>query len=166
MDGRLKYFLLTLAMAAVLFGLGYQTGREALSPRLSEQQRLTALEASRANRLAAENRALEARLAQLERDKEALPPQPPKAKAPRGQSGVLLRGRAVKALGGRLYITLEQVSPKPRRAALKVKVLGKPEGRVVLAPGSSVGIRLDGEIYDLVIKSVQASSASFVLAKR
>jgi len=158
---------LTLGAAAGLMALGYLAAYERFSPRLQEMQKLAADEASRANRLAAENRQLEERLARLAaRALPAAPGGPPAdtgARQAEAFSGVLHKGRAAIVLEGRVVLTLDSISPKGRQAVIRVKVLGGREGTAMLGPGASVGIKVGGEVFYLVIKAVHTASVVFSL---
>jgi hypothetical protein len=161
----LGLWAVTLTAAAGLLALGYLTAYEVLSPRLQQMQRLAAAEASRANRLAAENRQLEERLARLSQA-PAGPPSETGAKQPGALSGVLHKGRAAIVLEGRVVLTLDSISPQGRQAAIKVQVLGGREGTAVLGPGASVGLKVDGEVFYLVVKAVHTSSVLFALVPK
>ena len=162
-------WVLTLVAAAGLLALGYWLGREVEDPRLAQLGEQLAAQTTRAERLAAQNQSLEQRLARLEAERVAPAEAPPKDK-PAGEAEVsshtLTRGRAVVLLGGKLVVSLLEVGGKPRQAAFNVKVLGGQEGTAVLKPGSSVGIKVDGAVYYLVLKAVHTSSVSFSLVAK
>ncbi len=157
----------TLVAAAALAGLGWLLGRDSQAPELARARKQALDQAQRAGRLLAENRSLEQRLADLDRRlgqcrRQGRVPAPT-AKKEKATSRVLMRGKAALELGGRLVITLEDISFKPRRAALKVKVLGGKGGRAILAVGSEVRFRVDGRLYALVLKQIFTSSVSYVI---
>ena len=79
---------------------------------------------------------------------------------------MLHKGRAVLVLDGRVTLSLESVSPRERKAAIRVQVIGGKEGTAVLGPGSSVGIKLDGQVHYLVVKAVHTSSVVFTLVSK
>ncbi len=166
-SGKGLAWAVTLVAAAALLGLGWLLGRDSRAPELAQARKQAADQAQRAGRLLAENRSLERRLADLSQRLEQyrrpgrIPPPP--AKKEKTTSRVLTRGKAALELGGRLVITLEDISFKPRRAALKVKVLGGKSGRAVLAVGSEVRFRVDGRVYALILKQIFTSSVSYVI---
>ena len=145
-------------------------GRESLGPQLNAVHKRAAEQAGRANRLTAENRMLESRLARLaakaspsevdssSRDKDA--------KTPAVQSRLLHKGRAVLVLDGRVALSLESISPRDRKASIRVQVIGGKEGAAVLGPGSSVGIKVGKEVHYLVVKAVHTSSVVFTLVSK
>jgi len=166
-SGKGAAWAVTLVAAAALLGLGWWLGRDSLAPGLEQAQQEAARQADRANRLLADNRSLERRLGALSRRLDQCRRQSPAPAPPAGEktttSRILTRGKAALELGGRLVITLEDISFKPRRAVLKVKVLGGKSGRVVLPVGSEVRFRVKGRIYALVLKQIFTSSVSYVI---
>ncbi|MFH1059744.1 MAG: hypothetical protein V1797_13850 [Pseudomonadota bacterium] len=153
-------WIVTLVLAAVLVGLGYDLARRELLPDLQEAQRQAATEASRANRLLAENQRLEQRLGDAESRlaSRGLGPAAP-VEVPGAVSRVLHRDEAVLVLGGRLVLILEEISADRLQAAIKVKVLGggREEG-MRLRAGGDVRLRLEGRIYHVVLKKILTNS--------
>lgn len=166
----LGLWIITLTAAAGLLAVGYLVAHERLRPKLYAARKQAAEQASRANRLAAENRMLESRLTR--RLSQVPPPstgaavQGKEAQKPVVQSRVLRKGRAVLVLDGRVSLSLESLSPKNRKAAIRVQVLGGKEGTAVLGLGGSVGIKLDGAVHYLVVKAVHSSSVVFSLVSK
>lgn len=162
MQRRSAQWFVTLVLAASLTGLGYELARHELLPELDDAQRQAAAEASRANRLLAENQRLERRLSEAESrlvSQGGAPAGPAgPAEAPGAVSRVLHRDEAALVLGGRLVLTLEDVSADRSQAAIKVKVLGGQEGGVRLKTGGDVKLRLDGRVYHLVLKKILGNS--------
>ncbi|MFH1034276.1 MAG: hypothetical protein V1806_07185 [Pseudomonadota bacterium] len=171
----LGLWLLTVAVAVALLGLGYELALHNLEPQLLEARTQLAAETSRANRLAADNQRLESRLALAQAENEAQagrrpapPPRPEERPAPDGQleagsSRLLHRGEAVEAAGGRLVLVLEGFSPDRRQARLLVREPGGQEQGVSLGPGGEVAIRLEGGAYRLMLKKILANSVVYAL---
>ena len=153
----LGLWLLTLAVAAALLGLGYELAGHYLEPQLNEARLRLAEETSRANRLEAEGRALEGRLAQAEaalNAKSGLA----EAEGGPGQNRLLHRGEAAILLQGRLVVALEGFSADRRQAMLRVKLRGGQEGGVTLTVGAETRLRLEDQHYRLVLKKILANS--------
>lgn len=165
----LGLWLVTVAVAAALLGLGYELASQALGPQLRQTQEQLAAEGSRANRLAAENQRLESRLAQAEAalaQRPAPPPWPeaePPAEPDIGGSRVLHRGEAAVLLEGRLVLALEGFAKDRRQAQLTLRVLGGPETRADLAPGAETRVRVQDRGYRLVLKKIVSNSIVYVL---
>lgn len=153
-------WFVTLILAAVLVGLGYDLARRELVPDLEQAHREAAREASRANLLASENQRLEQRLADAEARLAARGPGPAAlAEAPGAVSRVLHRDEAVLVLGGRLVLILEDISPDRTQAVIQVKALGDGrEERMRLKAGGDVRLRLEGRIYHVVLKKILTNS--------
>ena len=158
-------WLITLALAALLLGLGHELADYRLAPELTEARLAASLEATRANRLALENQRLEQRLAEAQARLAARAgsDQPEEAEAQGPASRVLHRGEAALLLGGRLVVTLEAIGPEREAAQLRVKVLGGQEGATRLAPGGDARFRLDGKVYHLLLKKILANAVIVTL---
>ena len=157
-------WFVTLVLAALLVGLGHELARHELLPELKDVHLQASLEASRANRLLAENQRLEQRLAEAESRLAARgegPAAPPEA--PGALSRVLHRAEAALMLDGRLVLTLEEISADRAQAAIRVKVLGGQEGGVRLKAGGDARLRLDGRVYHLVLKKILGSAVIVTL---
>jgi hypothetical protein len=170
-DSKFLPGLITIAAGAGLLIMGYYIAQGELEPQILKWQKRASEEAIRANKLAVLNQQLEARLARQPASppaavRPAPPPQPP-PNTPRavGESRVLSMGRAAVVLDGRATVTLLKITRKPHRAALRVRVLGGQEGTVILGPGSSVGVKVQGHVYHLVLKAIHTSSVSFTFIK-
>lgn len=170
-----KAWAVTLVAAAALLALGWSLGRQGPSTQLRRARQEALALARRANRLAADSRSLEDRLARIQsslrecrRSRRSAPGRSDRrSKSPnRAGGGVLTKGKASLVLGGRATVVLEAVSHKPRRAVLVVKVLGGKAGRAVLAPGSEVRFRVDGRLYGLLVRQIHSSSVSFAIIAR
>ncbi len=169
----LGLWLLTLAVAVVLLGLGYELCRSNLEPQLQEARAQLAQEGSRANRLAAENQRLEARLAQAQAEVEARQdqrPSPPPRPAPElaGEpeaipSRLLHRGEAAELLEGRVVLVLEGFAGDRRQAQLLLREPGGKEHRLQLGPGGEVTLNLEGRSYRLVLRKILANSIVYSL---
>lgn len=181
----LGLWLVTVAMAAALLGLGYELARHGLEPQLRQAQEQLAAEGSRANRLAAENLRLESRLIQAEAALSQRPgPPPPWPEAPPGMrpgpppprpeaappgepetggSRLLHRGEAVVLLEGRLVLALEGFAKDRRQARLTVRVLDGQETRADLAPGAETRIHVQDRGYRLVLRKILANSIVYTL---
>jgi hypothetical protein len=164
-------WVLALAGSAILLWAGWSLGREDWRGRVDRAIGRVADEASRANRLEAEHRRLEQRLAKARSRLEAClageggagQAPPPPGQRPEPLSRLLHEGQAAVLLEGRLVITLEAVTSDPRRARLRVRVVGGKEGRALLAPGEEVGFAVDGRRLRLVVKRLHSSSAAVLL---
>lgn len=165
----LGLWLLTVAVAAALLALGFELARQHLEPQLRQAQEQLAAEGSRANRLAAENQRLEARLSQAEaalNQRPGPPPRPqaePPAEAETGGSRVLHRGEAAVLLEGGLVLTLEGLARDRRQAQLAVRVLDGQETRADLAPGAELRLRVRDRGYRLVLRKIVANSVVYTL---
>jgi len=157
--------LITLVLAALLLGLGYELADHRLAPELSDARLAASLEANRANRLAQENQRLERRLAEAEARlaTKTATPGSEEGEAAGPTSRVIHRGEAALLLGGRLVVTLEAIAPEREAAQIRVKVLGGQEGATSLAPGGDARFRLDGKVYHLLLKKILANSVIITL---
>jgi hypothetical protein len=160
----LGLWLLTLAVAVALLGLGYELAQHLLEPQLLESRHQLADEASRANLLAAENQRLESRLSQAEAQLTGRPA-PPSSRndSEPGSNGLLHRGEVVELLEGRLLLVLEGFSKNRRQAQLLVRVLGGQETRASLALGAELAVRLPERSYRLVLKKLLANSVVYTM---
>lgn len=158
-------WLITLVLAALLLGLGYEWADHRLAPELNDARLAASLEANRANRLAQENQRLEQRLNEAEARlaARAAAPGAEEAEAEGPSSRVIHRGEAALLLGGRLVVTLEAIAPEREAAQLRVKVLGGQEGATSLAPGGDARFRLDGKIYHLLLKKILTNAVIVTL---
>jgi hypothetical protein len=162
---------LALVGSAILLWAGWSLGREDWRGRVDRAIGRVAAEASRANRLEAEHRRLEQRLAKarsrleacLAGDEGAGPGPAPPAERPEPLGRLLHEGQAAVLLDGRLVITLEAVTADPRRARVRVRVVGGKEGLALLAPGEEVDFVVDGRRLRLVVKRLHSSSAAVLL---
>lgn len=165
----LGLWLLTLALAVALLGLGYELAQRNLEPQLMEAKSQLAAETSRANRLAAENQRLESRLTQAEAQLASRPGPPPRHEPDSAGEGepaasrVLHRGEAAVLLEGRLVLALDGFSKDRRQAQLTARVLGGQEATASLAPGGDLTIRLEERAYRLVLKKILANSIVYTL---
>jgi hypothetical protein len=160
-------WLATLGVAALLLALGYEAASQRLEPQLEQARRELAEQTTRANRLAAETQSLESRLSQAQarleagrpasREEEAL------AEGEEAAARLVRRGEAALLLDGRLTVQLEALLSGPRRAVLRVKVVGGQEGARVLAPGQDMEIKIDGRTWRLTLRRILASSILFSL---
>lgn len=160
-------WLATLGVAALLLGLGYEAAWQRLEPQLEQSRRELAEQASRANRLAAENQRLETRLSQAQgrleagrgpvREEEAL------LEGEEAAARLVRRGEAAVLLDGRLTVQLEALLSGPRRAVLRVKVAGGLESSKVLAAGQEIEIKVDERHWRLTLRRILASSILFSL---
>lgn len=155
--------VVTLALAALLLGLGYELADHRLGPELNDARLAASLEANRANRLAQENQRLEQRLNEAEARLAARSAAPEEAEAQGPASRVIHRGEAALLLGGRLVVTLEAIAPEREAAQIRVKVLGGQEGITSLAPGGDARFRLDGKVYHLLLKKILTNSVLITL---
>lgn len=159
---------LTLLAAAILLGVGFETGFRLFSPQLLEAQKEAADEASRANRLEAENESMERRLLRAQGELDACRAAAGEAAPPADQGGqanrLLRKGEAVLLLSGRLVVTLEGVVRDPDRAVLKFQALDGRAGTKVLQTGQHVTVRVDGRNWRLLLRKVFGNSASFSLS--
>jgi hypothetical protein len=161
-------WLLAGAGAALLLAVGWWLGREDLAGRLGRAQARIAAEASRANRLAAEHRRLEKRLARAQSSLEKCrggggeAPAPPEEPS-EARSRLLHEGQAAVLMDGKLVITLEAIGDRPRRARIRVRVVDGKEGVARLGPGGEVSFAVEGRRLRLVVKRLHASSASVLL---
>lgn len=179
MPGRGAALIITVLAAAGLLALGASLGWEWRESEVINLREAAVKQGNRAGGLLAQIQSLEQRLTKsreaLERCRREVvapspPPPPPKGEPGPGpgpgpgiESKVLLRGTAQLALGGRVSLTLLEVSPDRKRAELLVRVLGGGEGRTVLSPGQSKTFTVDKERWHLVLKSIHASTANLAL---
>lgn len=93
-----------------------------------------------------------------------MPSKQPKADSLLAQTIVaeLRPGQPAEFLNGRVMLTLEQINPTARRARLRVKV-DERQGTAVVGAGSKVSFRLDGVLYQLVLRQTNTSSATIAL---
>ncbi len=172
MAGRGAAMLITALAAAGLLALGIGLGWEWRQSEVINLREAALRQGNRAGELLAQIQSIEQRLeakqAELKRCRRGggpPAPTPPRETEPTAgfETKVLLRGNAQLALGGRVSLTLQEVSPGEKQAALLLRVLGGGEGRAVLAPGESKTFTLNGARWYLVLKSVRASSATVAL---
>ena len=152
-------WFITLVLAVVLVGLGYELARHELLPELKDARLQASVEASRANRLLSENQSLEQRLSGVEnrlatRSNEF----DPRPEAPGAVSRILHRSEATLLLDGRLVLTLDEVSGDRSQAEIRYKVLGGQETLARLKTGGDVSLRLDGRHYHLILKKIMGNS--------
>ena len=174
----LGLWLLTLAVAVVLLGLGYNLARQGLEPQLKEAKEQLAAERSRANQLAALNQSLEARLDQAEAGLSQRPAPPPRIEeppsrpepeppgegdAPASRVLQLHRGEAAVLLDGQLVLTLEGFSQGRRQAQLTVRLAGGQESPASLAPGGELRLRLGERSYRLLVRKIVSNSIVYSL---
>ncbi len=168
MKDRMLPIAMTVLAALGLLGMGYLYGSEKYEQQLDSCRRLAKQQTDRANRLTALNRQLENRVARLHQSQKVSDNKSTKEETqPPAQANkrtmTLHRGRAVIIEDGKLILALEQVSNNPKRVAIKVKNLAGKSQTVVLGAGSSVGIKLGGQVVRLVVKEIHASSATVQL---
>lgn len=155
MRTRTGAWLVALLAAAGFTALGFGLARDYYTGELQRWQERATQAEIRANRLQEQSRLPFG---------SGLPAKQPKADSLLPQTVVaeLRLGQAAEFLNGRVTLTLEQVNQAAQRARLRVKV-DERQGVAVVGAGNKVSFRLDGALYQLVLRQTGTSSATIAL---
>lgn len=161
---------LAVLAAAVLLGLGYWLGQESADGRLAEAK----AEADRFNRQAARQSAVNTQLLGRAEELERRLAQAEAALARASQnpedlgvkSRLLRHGEAAILLGGALVATLRGVIQDPPQARIALQNADGQMGQALLEPGGEALIRVNGQVWRLILKKVSGGSATIALLPR
>ncbi len=160
MRTRAGAWAVALLAAAGLLAIGFGLASDYYTGELIRWQEKATRAEIRANRLAAEFKQKDGRLSMG----QELTPRQRKAGSAQPQTVVseLSLGQASVLLGGRVVLTLERLNQSAQRARVRVNVNGR-EGVAIVSPGNNVSFRVEGTLYQLVLKQTQTSSATIAL---